>query len=190
MRHPGNRPPIVEVISSYVVLRQSGKEFIGLCPFHSEKTPSFTVNEEKGLFHCFGCGESGDAITFVRKVEGLSFKEALSRLGLSDQVSPVISQEVRAKQKILKEASQALLSWASALSEKVAARMREIGARGQMAKKIRRELPEADKVLLEDEIKRCGREWIILEALHEDLFNPDLTLDFWQQRESLERLVK
>lgn len=185
-----DKPSIVEVVCRYISLRLSGKEHVGLCPFHSEKTPSFTVSEEKGLFHCFGCGESGDLVSFVRKVEGLTFKEALSRLGLGNQVSPVVSHEARAKQIILKQASQALLSWALNMSEKVAASMREIGDRGQMAKKILRELPEADKALLENEIEICGREWTILETLHEDLFNAGLTLELWRQRESLERLVE
>ncbi len=55
--------------------RRSGAEYSGLCPFHNEKTPSFTVNDKKGFYHCFGCGEHGDAVGFVMKTEGLSFPE-------------------------------------------------------------------------------------------------------------------
>jgi DNA primase len=55
------KPSIVSVIGEHLVLRKAGKEYVGRCPFHVDKTPSFSVSEEKGLFHCFGCGESGDA---------------------------------------------------------------------------------------------------------------------------------
>ena len=58
---------IVDIISTYVHLKKSGSNFVGLCPFHSEKTPSFTVSESKQYFHCFGCGEGGDSITFIMK---------------------------------------------------------------------------------------------------------------------------
>jgi DNA primase len=71
---------IVAVVQDYVALRQSGASFKGLCPFHAEKTPSFTVNREKGFFHCFGCGASGDVIKFVEQQEGLSFPETVRRL--------------------------------------------------------------------------------------------------------------
>ncbi|MEF3254416.1 MAG: DNA primase, partial [Deferribacterales bacterium] len=78
---------ILEYISQYVDLKKSGKSYKGLCPFHTEKTPSFTVTPEKGLFHCFGCGASGNVITFVMKYNNLSFIDALkflaARLGIS-----------------------------------------------------------------------------------------------------------
>jgi DNA primase len=60
--------------------RRSGAEYAGLCPFHNEKTPSFTVNDKKGFYHCFGCGEHGDAVGFVMKTEGLSFPESVEKL--------------------------------------------------------------------------------------------------------------
>ncbi len=71
---------IVDLISESVLLRKTGKSFIGLCPFHAEKTPSFTVSPDKQIYHCFGCGEGGDAIAFVMKHEGLSFAEAVRML--------------------------------------------------------------------------------------------------------------
>ncbi|MBI5875892.1 MAG: DNA primase [Deltaproteobacteria bacterium] len=71
------RANIVEVISEYVPLRKNGKNHIGLCPFHSEKTPSFTVNDEKQIFYCFGCGTGGNVFTFLIKQENLSFPEAV-----------------------------------------------------------------------------------------------------------------
>jgi len=68
------------VIGKRVRLVRRGRELLGLCPFHNEKTPSFTVNEEKGFFHCFGCGAHGDVIGFIMRDEGLAFPEAVERL--------------------------------------------------------------------------------------------------------------
>ncbi|MCJ7786422.1 MAG: DNA primase, partial [Desulfobacterales bacterium] len=75
-----DRSSILEVVSDYVGLKKTGKNFRGLCPFHSERTPSFMVNEEKQIFHCFGCGEGGDAFTFLMKVGHFSFPEAVEEL--------------------------------------------------------------------------------------------------------------
>jgi DNA primase len=71
---------IVELISSYIKLTKSGKNYIGLCPFHTDHNPSFTVSPEKQLFYCFGCKEGGDAIKFLMKIEHLSYQEALMEL--------------------------------------------------------------------------------------------------------------
>ena len=71
---------LTEIVGRRVRLRRSGREASGLCPFHNEKTPSFTVSEEKGFFHCFGCGAHGDVIGFTMRVEGLSFPEAVEKL--------------------------------------------------------------------------------------------------------------
>ncbi|MBI5679103.1 MAG: DNA primase [Planctomycetes bacterium] len=68
---------IIQIISEHVHLKQSGRNFLGLCPFHSEKTPSFTVNPEKKLFKCFGCGEGGTVFQFIMKQEGVDFVEAV-----------------------------------------------------------------------------------------------------------------
>ena len=76
-----DRLDITEIVGDQVTLRPAGPgRFKGLCPFHDEKTPSFNVNASLGFFHCFGCGESGDAIAFVRKTDALSFAEAVERL--------------------------------------------------------------------------------------------------------------
>jgi len=71
---------IVDFISGHVQLKKAGQNWKGLCPFHSEKTPSFTVNQAKQIFHCFGCGVGGDVISFAMKSENLSFNEALTML--------------------------------------------------------------------------------------------------------------
>jgi len=71
---------IVEVVGESVKLQKRGRSFVGLCPFHKEKTPSFHVNPERGFYHCFGCHASGDAIKFLQETEGLDFVEAIRRL--------------------------------------------------------------------------------------------------------------
>ena len=71
---------IVDVISQYVILKRSGRNFFGLCPFHKEKSPSFSVSPDKQIFHCFGCGVGGNVIHFVSKIENLDFKETLELL--------------------------------------------------------------------------------------------------------------
>ncbi|HEU4526923.1 MAG TPA: DNA primase [Actinomycetota bacterium] len=75
------RTDIVKLVSGYLTLKKSGHDsFSGLCPFHTEKTPSFSVSPSKGVFYCFGCGAGGDAIKFLREVEHLDFAEAVERL--------------------------------------------------------------------------------------------------------------
>ena len=76
------RVNLADVVSRVVTLRKAGGARLkGLCPFHNEKTPSFNVDTDKGFFKCFGCGKAGDAITFVRETEQLSFTEAIEALG-------------------------------------------------------------------------------------------------------------
>ncbi|GAA2882504.1 hypothetical protein GCM10020220_085980 [Nonomuraea rubra] len=75
------RSPIADVIGEHIQLRNAGGGNLkGLCPFHDEKTPSFNVTPERGMYFCFGCSEGGDVITFVEKIEHLSFGEAVERL--------------------------------------------------------------------------------------------------------------
>lgn len=74
------RIDIVELIAQTVALRPAGREFVGLCPFHEEKTPSFHVSREKQVYHCYGCQASGDALTFVMRTQGTSFPEAVAEL--------------------------------------------------------------------------------------------------------------
>ena len=71
---------IVDLINEYVPLKKRGSNYIGLCPFHNEKTPSFTVNPRGGFYHCFGCGKGGDIFTFVMDIENIDFKESLEIL--------------------------------------------------------------------------------------------------------------
>ena len=77
-----NKSRLSDLISKYVQLTPRGNSFIGKCPFHNEKTPSFNVSDEKGLFHCFGCKVGGNAITFLMKYKNLSFREAINELSI------------------------------------------------------------------------------------------------------------
>ena len=94
------RAGLADVIARRVKLTRKGREHMGLCPFHKEKTPSFTVNEEKGFYHCFGCGEHGSVFDFVMQTEGLSFPEAVEKLaGEAGMEIPQDSPEERERQK-------------------------------------------------------------------------------------------
>jgi len=75
-----NRASIVEVVSDYVTLKKAGRNHMGLCPFHAEKSPSFTVSEEKGIYHCFGCHAGGSVFHFLMQYDQLSFPEAVERV--------------------------------------------------------------------------------------------------------------
>ena len=71
---------LVEVVSFYIDLKKVGKNFVGFCPFHSEKTPSFTVSPEKQIFHCFGCQTGGNLFSFIMQMEDCSFPDAVRLL--------------------------------------------------------------------------------------------------------------
>jgi DNA primase len=112
MRIPGNKieeirsaANIVDVISEFVPLRKRGKNFLGLCPFHNEKTPSFTVNEEKQIYHCFGCHAGGNVYKFLMEYEKISFVEAVQdlaqRLGITLEFDENVSEEKQSEQEIL-----------------------------------------------------------------------------------------
>ncbi len=89
---------IVQVVQEYVPLRKAGTSYKGLCPFHGERTPSFTVNRDKGFFHCFGCGQGGDVFKFVELQEGVGFQDAVRRVAATFGITlpePTTSDEVR-----------------------------------------------------------------------------------------------
>jgi DNA primase len=77
IREIRERASITEIVSDVVALKRRGRSVTGLCPFHTEKTPSFTVSEERGFYHCFGCGEHGDAFSFVMKTQAMAFPDAV-----------------------------------------------------------------------------------------------------------------
>jgi len=96
---------IVDVISEYIQLRKRGKNFIGLCPFHSEKTPSFTVSEEKQIFHCFGCHTGGNVFKFLMEYRKISFIESVQELaehlGIKIEYDQSADTEQQSEQEIL-----------------------------------------------------------------------------------------
>lgn len=94
---------IVEIASQYTTLRRRGRRHVGLCPFHSEKDPSFTVDDEKQLFHCFGCGTGGDIFTLVMEKENLSFPEALRYLAQKYNIPLPQRRQLSAQQQKLEE---------------------------------------------------------------------------------------
>ena len=99
-----NSNDIVDVVSQYVTLKRSGRNFLGLCPFHKEKTPSFSVSPDKQIFHCFGCGVGGNVIHFVSKIESLNFKESLEMLADKAGITlPTIDTGEDSKRQELKE---------------------------------------------------------------------------------------
>ena len=93
------RVNVVDVVSEHVTLKKAGRNFVGLCPFHREKTPSFTVNPEKQIFYCFGCGEGGNAISFLMKINNMSFPESIrhlaGKMGITIPVKKVTAGEKR-----------------------------------------------------------------------------------------------
>ena len=89
---------IVEIIGSYFPLKRAGTSYRGLCPFHKEKTPSFHVSPEKGIFKCYGCNEGGDIFAFVQKVRGLSFLDTVRDLANRYNVMLVETVEQREEQ--------------------------------------------------------------------------------------------
>jgi DNA primase len=95
-----NAADIVDIISEYVILKNVGKNFVGLCPFHSEKTPSFSVSPDKQIFHCFGCGTGGNVFRFLMKQNSISFPEAVKTLAEKygiDIPSPNLSEYQKKK---------------------------------------------------------------------------------------------
>ena len=95
-----SRLPLSDVVARRVRLTRRGREFTGLCPFHNEKTPSFTLNDDKAFYHCFGCGAHGDVIGFVMQTEGLSFPEAVEKLAAAAGLEmPRTTPEERQREK-------------------------------------------------------------------------------------------
>jgi DNA primase len=88
-----NRAKILDIVSEVVVLKRAGKDYKGLCPFHHEKSPSFFVNPDKGIFKCFGCGEGGDVFSFVQKTKGLDFIDSVRELAQKTGVQLIDSAE-------------------------------------------------------------------------------------------------
>ncbi len=105
---------VVDIISEAVILKKSGKNFLGLCPFHSEKTPSFTVSPDKGMYYCFGCGAGGNVFTFLMEHDGLSFPECArmlaARYGISlptEDMAPGEKERIHLRERLFSVNRQA-----------------------------------------------------------------------------------
>jgi len=122
-----DRLDIVDVVSEHVVLKKSGRNYWGLCPFHKEKTPSFSVNQEKGIYKCFGCGEGGDAISFLMKINNSTFAEVIleqaQRFGLEVPRLGYSSEKADLKKKIIEINEKARQLYTSALLNKPEAKI-------------------------------------------------------------------
>jgi len=99
---------VVDVIGEYVQLKKQGRNYVGLCPFHGEKTPSFTVTQEKQIFHCFGCGKGGNVISFMKEIENFSFYEAVKFL--ADKSGITLPETGIKKEFSMSEENQSILA--------------------------------------------------------------------------------
>ena len=113
---------IVDVIGSYLPLKKAGANFVALCPFHKEKSPSFNVNSHRQIFHCFGCHKGGDVFTFVKEYENIDFPDAVRRL--AERAHIAIELDTRAgspelkglKDRLLQIHEQITQRWQAALA--------------------------------------------------------------------------
>ncbi|HEY7452173.1 MAG TPA: DNA primase, partial [Candidatus Limnocylindria bacterium] len=139
-----SRLPVAEIVGETVTLKRAGSTMKGLCPFHTEKTPSFTVSPERESWHCFGCGEHGDIFTFVMKRDGIDFREALNRLAerAGVELSAAGAREDR-RRKRLREALETAISW-----------YREVLRQARVAEPARRYL--AERGFTEETLDRFG----------------------------------
>jgi DNA primase len=116
------RTDLLALIGQYVTLKKMGGRYLGLCPFHQEKTPSFNVNPQKGFWHCFGCGKGGDAFKFLMFLEHLEFPEAIERLAEKAGIRPLVEREspVRKQERdfILEANEAAMAAFQTALKGK------------------------------------------------------------------------
>jgi DNA primase len=128
---------IVDVIGSYLPLKRAGANFVALCPFHKEKTPSFNVNPHRQIFHCFGCHKGGDVFTFVKEYESIDFPEAVRRLAerakipLEYEKSPGEQQSRHIKEQLLQIHEQIAQRWQNALDNEAGGQV----ARDYLAKR-------------------------------------------------------
>src|SRR5437764_9617260 len=136
---------IVDVIGSYVPLKKAGANFVALCPFHKEKTPSFNVNPHRQIFHCFGCHKGGDVFSFVREFESVDFPEAVRRLAeraripLEYEQGGAEQQSRGLKEKLLEVHEQITNRWQGALASEASGQIARdyLARRGVSAEAIK-----------------------------------------------------
>src|SRR6476659_7042814 len=116
---------LVALAGEHIALKRVGRSVTGLCPFHTEKSPSFSISPEKGVFFCFGCQKSGDAITFIRELEQLDFVEAVERLAARANITlryddASYSKERKRKQRLQETVGEAIAFYHQLLLESAA----------------------------------------------------------------------
>ncbi len=159
---------LTEIVSEYITLKRKGSNLMGLCPFHEERTPSFSVSPDRQLFYCFGCQAGGDVFTFVMMIEGLSFPEALRHLADRAGVqlpgegpsSPEVSRAQRAREYLLGGAEFAATHFEENLSHEAGSGAREYlesrGVQPQLWERYRLGYARAGWSSLADSLKRKG----------------------------------
>lgn len=133
------RADIAAVVSQYVTLKRRGRNLVGLCPFHTEKTPSFSVFPERQSWHCFGCGEGGNVFTFLMRIDHLTFPEAVERLGQQVGIPVERSRENAARRSLrqqILEANQAAAEFFARQLEKAPAAQEVLRRRGLSAESV------------------------------------------------------
>jgi hypothetical protein len=169
-----NKPSILKVIGDHVELRQRGHKFIGRCPFHADRNPSFHVNEDKGVYHCFGCHAGGDVIEFLMRIDHLTFSAACSALG--------IKKENKRRPKVTairKRSAELAVAW----------------VREQRAKLNFLVIDRMDQLDLADEIGDCelfemfDREIVLVRAFHDSLRYPAGAAELLAARQSIEQIT-
>ena len=116
-----DRVNLSDLVSESVQLKRSGRNFLGLCPFHSEKSPSFNVNPEEGFYHCFGCSKHGSAFDFIMETRGLTFIEAVKflggRVGIEVRAESPEKSDARKKEEEQRKTLRALLRESSLIAQ-------------------------------------------------------------------------
>ncbi len=168
------KPNIIKTIAPYVRLRKCGREHVGLCPFHADKHPSFSVNEAKGVFLCRSCGAAGDVIRFIELADHVDFKGALKILGLKGNRKPARRIDTRKHQ-----AAAILAQWLSHQHLLIGVRCRELSHQIALAQ-------QANDLEL---VQYFTQAWKVLSDLHEDLQRPEYAAEFWQLRDAIESLT-
>src|SRR5262249_4413287 len=161
-----DKPNIVEIVESRgVILHQAGKELTGLCPFHDDNNPSFSVSPDKGLFHCFGCGAGGDVFEFVMRLDGCTFAEAAKSLG--------VSTNKRMRRRGPSKEAVAVTKWANAQFLHAQSILREINQKLRLAQELS----------WQEEVDCLEREFEIISILSDDLQTPRYAIALYRDPE-------
>jgi CHC2 zinc finger len=167
----------IEVIRHIVELRRVGRQWRGLCPLHEEQTPSFFVCERG--FHCFGCDAKGDIIDFVRMIQGVSFKDAVSHLGIL--AFGIIAFEYKPKSidKRKRRAAALLAGWLSVQHMRI----------GSILRALSRQVSVADQIREPNLVEALIRKWHILCALFDDLQEPAYVAELLEAKTGIESIT-